>query len=170
MYIYYSVLITGRAPWAPSLPLKGMYIPLKSSWNYQIQEIQYIYYSVLITGRVPWDLPPLKRQWLKHPWSMISYTLGHVISCRLFVRVLHLKQFCVNPWRTFLCKHNPVFWPHWSALVGNNHHSDELTTSQIKHIQAIEIVLSIYCVNSTKCKLESNHHSKYPVQNTNSHF
>ena len=27
---------------------------------------------------------------------------------------------------------------HWSALVGNNHHLDELTTSQI--IQAIDIV------------------------------
>ena len=24
----------------------------------------------------------------------------------------------------------PVFCPHWSALVGNNHLSDELTTSQ----------------------------------------
>ena len=33
------------------------------------------------------------------------------------------------------------------------------------HVQAIKIVLSIYCVNSTKCKLESNYHSKYPGQN-----
>ena len=29
----------------------------------------------------------------------------------------------------------------------------------------IETVLSIYWINSTKCKLESNHHSKYPGQN-----
>ena len=56
-----------------------------------------------------------------------------------------------------------VFCPHWSALVGNNHLSDELTTSQI---MATETVLSIYWINSTKCKLESNHHSKYPGQNT----
>ena len=49
-----------------------------------------------------------------------------------------------------------MFCPHWSGIP----------TSQIKHIQAIEIVLSIYWINSTKYKLESNHHSKYPGQNT----
>ena len=63
-----------------------------------------------------------------------------------------------------------LYHPHWSALVGNNHLSDELTTSQIIHIQATETVLSINWINSTKCNVNSNHHSKYPGQNTDHHL
>ena len=46
-----------------------------------------------------------------------------------------------------------------------NHHSGELTTSQIIHISG-KIELNINVINSTKCNVESNHCSKYPGQNT----
>ena len=69
-----------------------------------------------------------------------------------------------------------VFCPHWSTLAGNNHHSyavtthsDESTTSQIIHtciyIDYETELSTLYWINSTKCNVESNHHSKYPGQN-----
>ena len=48
---------------------------------------------------------------------------------------------------------------HWSGITPTQMNQPPLRYS-------IETVLSIYWVNSTKCKLESNHRSKYPGQNT----
>ena len=50
------------------------------------------------------------------------------------------------------------------CAVYTGQHRSGITTTQVIH--NIEIVLSIYWINSTKYKQESNHHFKYPGQNT----
>ena len=100
---------------------------------------------ILIMGRTPGTFKINK--------FSFDYTINH--KCYYYT-TLYNSMWAMSPWNFIYgiqCPHGP-------------HASYATATSQIIHIYAIEIVLSIYWINSTKCKLESNHHSKYHGRNT----
>ena len=67
---------------------------------------------LLITGSIPLD-------------RYLSNTVSVSESLQSDILVIHITQQVSLYLITFA-----VFCPHWSALLGNNHLSDELTTSQ----------------------------------------